>query len=683
MTPKQKMGAAYDEGRTLLARATFFLPALATLLVCSGQFIFLMAIEPIGSTGIWYQSEPVIISFLIMGFLSWLLLTAGLLHRPKQASSLIANPAFFLPLAAGLWGGVVAILSPSPGLALLGSPQLGQGPMTFLAAAGASGATLLFIAPNPRSRMLVCWATALSTALLVMLMFLGDRSWQPYFFKDFLVFHALFGWLVLMLWGPRNLVVKLIISLIGIGIVYLSDNRTALGALAIVASVTFLAFRFQRSVPGWVLKTAMVAMPTGLVLISLILSLLLPLKIVSLQGYSDTSALASRAMLIEVVKKEVKENPWRLIVGQGWGHYTQQLLSHLRLHTIKTYFDLSNEDRLHHWDATIRVDFHSHNEVVEALSAGGMPAAALAILPLAFLGWRTRSRRWPVVAAAMAGWAFLQGFWFMLPISLPLMAVATASAGRPLFHPPALSKHAKPWPIICLTIAALLLGAIMVLKNDANNGREVLNHRLDASIDKEVAACDSPLANHARGHLHHANILRRLGSDVVSILSAGRNLREGVVERLDRTLCHARDAAQYPSGLVLGVAAIGVYSDIAYSDASEGFEPIRIKLLSGWQTTLERVLAQAPERTDLAVPYFSWLLAKGDEATLAKFAQSLLSRKGDDPVGLWFSGIVMLAYPETSSQGIERMLRAIDLGIEEVMPLDNHIRTQIKEWRVQ
>jgi hypothetical protein len=227
----------------------------------------------------------------------------------------------------------------------------------------------------------------------------------------------------------------------------------------------------------------------------------------------------------------------------------------------------------------------------------------------------------------------------------------------------------------------MLLAASLILRDDTIQSRRVLNQRLDASADRDVAACASPLANHGRGYLHHANILRRLGSDAVGLLAAGRTLRDGVVERLGRLLCHAREAALRPDGLVLGVTAVGVYSDLAFAEAPPSFLESRHKLLAGWQEALERTLILAPERSDLAVPYFSWLLAGQSEAALAALANRLLRLNPDDPVGLWFSGVGLLAQPATAERGMSRMSRAIDKGLEEVMPLDDQIRAQVESWR--
>ena len=59
-------------------------------------------------------------------------------------------------------------------------------------------------------------------------------------------------------------------------------------------------------------------------------------------------------------------------------------------------------------------------------------------------------------------------------------------------------------------------------------------------------------------------------------------------------------------------------------------------------------------------------------------ASRILAADRGDPVGLWFSGTVLIATPETAAEGITRMRRALDLGLERVMPVDAALKNQIR-----
>jgi hypothetical protein len=654
----------------------------ATAILCLGQFAYLLAIEPIGATGIWFQSEPVFAAVLILGAAAALLAALLGATRPARFRTYAGHPAVFLPAAAGLWSLSTAPFAPATGLALLGSPQLGQGALAFFAVASLA-ALAISIRRHPLLRGAVAAATGVALLLLIGLMTLGDREWQPYYYNDFLAGHALFAWMILVRWGPPAWWMRVPAGLAALLALALSDNRAALLALGAALAYGLLGWLSRARHQEGLRHALVVALPIGAILISLALPALLWSGILSRQNFASSSALASRAMLIEVVFKGFQDEPGRVLVGQGWGHYTHQLVRELRFRDVKTYLDYRSEDHMPHWDATIRVDFHSHNEPAEALMAGGLPALILQLLPLALLAWRAKPRFWPVNAAFLAALAVHQGFWFLLPITLPLMAMATATLGGSLFRPLWPRPARLAFPLAWAAIAAALTLGGLVVRSDADAARQATVHRLDAAPDRAAAACAPPFANHDRGYLHQANLIRRLGNDAVAILGENRRLRDGVTERLERYLCHAGEAAKERDGLVVAVAAIGVYSDLAFATLPDGFAPTRDRLLQGWPATLERVLAQAPARHDLAVPYFSWLLLGGAEGELSRFAGALLARNPNDPVGLWFLGITKIRLPDQAASGIDQMRRALANGLEEVMPVDAELKRQIQAWRGQ
>ena len=49
-----------------------------------------------------------------------------------------------------------------------------------------------------------------------------------------------------------------------------------------------------------------------------------------------------------------------------------------------------------------------------------------------------------------------------------------------------------------------------------------------------------------------------------------------------------------------------------------------------------------------------------------------------DPVGLWFSGTVLLARPERAAEGLSRMRRSLERGIQNFMPVDGKILEAIR-----
>ena len=118
--------------------------------------------------------------------------------------------------------------------------------------------------------------------------------------------------------------------------------------------------------------------------------------------------------------------------------------------------------------------------------------------------------------------------------------------------------------------------------------------------------------------------------------------------------------------------------DPSHIHTLDQLKPVADEFLADWGAALGDYLARAPRRGDMAVPYLSWRLAAGDDAAILAVASRILAGDRDNPVGLWFSGTVLIATPQTAAEGIARMRRALAQGLERVMPVDAALKSQIR-----
>ena len=147
--------------------------------------------------------------------------------------------------------------------------------------------------------------------------------------------------------------------------------------------------------------------------------------------------------------------------------------------------------------------------------------------------------------------------------------------------------------------------------------------------------------------------------------------------RLSRYLCASEARISSGSSLRLEILGLTVRPELAFTLKQPVLEPLTAEYLRTWRDTLGQFLARAPARTDLAVPYLLWRMQSGQEDEVLQFSRRLLRRNPADAVGLWFSGIVLLAADETAEEGLLRLKRSLEGGIERFMPIDAKLRRQI------
>tara|TARA_B100002003_G_scaffold215791_1_gene214881 strand:- start:1497 stop:1688 length:192 start_codon:yes stop_codon:yes gene_type:complete len=56
----------------------------------------------------------------------------------------------------------------------------------------------------------------------------------------------------------------------------------------------------------------------------------------------------------------------------------------------------------------------------------------------------------------------------------------------------------------------------------------------------------------------------------------------------------------------------------------------------------------------------------------------VLAGNADSPIGLWYSGSVMMGKAETATAGFARMRRALNLGLERRMSVDASLAEHIR-----
>lgn len=649
------------------------IPDLAVrLLTVAAPWIVLLSL-PAFYTGIWVQVEgPVAALHLISGGI-----LAGLgvlvLRNHAGAARAVRHPFAVLPWLLALLSFALLPFSPVPALSIHGLPEHGMGIVALLDLGALSAGALYTL--ERRGWRWLCAASAgiVITGVFVLdQLFRAQRSWAPFFFGDYLAFYAVFGgvFLAAMLGAGRAVWAGLLVALAGL--IGLSGNKAALLAMVLAILLVFPLARWIRDARR--LPLAFVAALFPLLMTAVIffagsgfdedyrLSMgeIAPLRPLANLIVSTWASMWSRAMLSGIVFWEIADHPAILLFGDGWGHFNESLLRNLtriggRLH------ELIGESKIY-WDAVQRSDFHSHNRWVESLLATGSLGLVLALAQLAALPFCARRDLLGLAVFLALLLGTLQAFWFQMPVSLPLMALAMAALARP--------GRAFPRPRAGRRTAAGACWAAALLLVAAGASAYAMSFQARAKLQdtgEKVAHCETFAFDNGLGEIHRMRLMQNAYARMLDVRATKGRLTAADMGRLKARLCLQPAGGAGFRSLAMKVALNNVIAGLVFRTPELAGETEAIR--RHWPRLVGEILAAAPRRSDLAIPYFNHILARGEEDLVLDLASRLLRVDGGDPVGLWFSGVVLLARPGDQKTGIARLKRSLERGIRNLMPV--------------
>lgn len=646
----------------------------------SSSLLVAFAAMPPFYTGIWFQSEPMMIAYIGSAFFTVLGLLLLSWRRADVVSRFVCHPFVMLPALLGTWSLAVAPWARAPGLSVLGTPEMGQGVVWFLSFAGlTAGAMLVYRIPRFR-KPVAC--LALAVAWIVALLTLFDRirppptdafRWAPLFFPDYLAFFGIFSTVIALVWLPRQgawTTVTILAS--GFAIIVISANWSALALSVAVVGVSLAANRwfqrtpdpaFRRGLAGVALLIPFVVM-AGVAVIAFVMG----------RVSTAISTSWSRHLLNKMPLQIIPDTPAGLITGHGWGHFADLVIAYGAQEGVRLFGGFSQGPN---WDALAFAYFHSHNALVEALLASGIVGFLIAwALPASFPLYARRAVI-PVAGAMGILTAGLETVWFQFSLSMPFFAVALggiAAAPRRTHD----LRFARPLTPPALALAAALMAfGVWAYARDASDARARIKEDAVLEATPPTTECGNAFSDHGRGGVHLAWAYRNYVLHLGKRIADGNELTAAETERLRFYLCAATGRDDESSSLRLSVVELIVRSELGFTPIAN--VPIVREHLESWEGRLFQFLAHAPRRSDMAIAYLAWRLTEGREDIALRDAERLLMISPADPVGLWFSGVVLLAKPETAAVGAQRLRRSLDEGIERFMPVDPNIKRRILE----
>ncbi len=625
----------------------------------AGSILIVFLALPPFHTGLWSRVGSVTFGLHAAALVcaSGLLLSG--LAEPRTLHR-VASPPALCAFALGLWGVAGLINADTPMVSWLGAPEYGEGILWYwdMAVLIAAAGVLWDVPFFRRGLALIAALSAIAAAALT-----GTHSeaWMLYRFPDHLAFYGIFIVAVLFAafpQAPRS--ARSCFVLCGGALILWSRNNAAIlyGWVAAPLLWWWLISRRRRSRGRDLLPVLALAVISPLALFALYF----------LQEATPLTSLGSRERLAAVVVDAIAARPDRLLLGGGWGHFTDALLRY----PLQSDVALAHGGAGYRWDALDRLDFHSHNQVLSVVHAAGLVGLTLFFGIFLSALWRCRRGLFPVAASVVTVYLGASLFWFQYPGSIPFMAMALGAIAGPGRR---LSAGAQAGVRLFLTAFLVLNIASLALLHATH---AAIDRLMVATIDAHAdSTCGVALHDYGRGGNHLAKLLLGEFSAIKRRRQSGVVIAPAELSRLDGLLCLAESQLQARYGLRLNILMLLVRAELALVLTDDGFTPLRNRYLPGWPDALRLLLEHAPRRGDLAIPYLSWLTGQGREGEVLRFAEGRLLAQPDDAVGLWFSGLVLLGDENTAAAGLERMRESLREGIERLMPLEDDLRRQL------
>jgi len=698
-----------------IARITSWLEAnhrrIDLLLICAALFVFILGLKPF-HLGLWFQSEPVTLGLFILAIGAGFFFIFSYHTKGAVFVALWNQPVMQLVLALVAWSCISALFSSFPMRSVLGAPEIGESILSLVALLMLTAVAYAAWQKITNRRLLAMVAVIASIAVVALQRISSTIDWQPAKWPDFMAFIGLFLTIILLAYPVVVTRKHLIFSAVSGAILLIAS-----GSLA--ARLTILILAFVALGIGWARRELVDEQKLiyrarqcfiGLSLLPLLITLIsfridfvrdIADQVGNLSGFDiltsasfNESSIGTRVLFNNAGLDAILDKPWLLLVGNGWGSFSDVLFNHVFTDGVKLYND--NAIWSPNWFMITGSAFHSHNAFMEVLlSTGIIGLLLLCCIPVVII------RHLPADRVLILGplWAsvfLLSGFWFMLPVALPFMALALAASipAPTSFVSPASTNQNPPErkkiQLLCgVIIVALTVGSWVQHSTAASAARlmSAIQARLPEPGD------DAMLRDHGRGNNHLWWIALNMSQYINTKIAQGEPVKADDVIWFKEILGLVQKTVESETAndRLHGQYAV-MHSDLIVQYQSPLWNSLRTERLPQWESVLDKTIEKSPARGDIALIYYTFFLENMQRTTKHEIAESygkqlmlladaVLKNNPDDPTALWFSGLTMLRTTETNKLGLQRLFKAVDLKAERLVPINDEVRKAVEKER--
>lgn len=674
--------------------ATFFKVVMINFLFLSPFLLMFLNIISQINFGYAKQTEAVNIVFWCLSALSGFLLLRSVPKKGLIEAS--SAPLCFASLLMATISAITSIFHGSSILSWLGAVQMGEGVLMFLAYYIYALFFTLFLKDYT---FLLKWILLIGIVFCLLTIFGINESlllwghyfgihftphsqlaawWAPYWFPDFLAFLILpLGALYWLIYGKKfawlswqNILAVFIFCLFAVFSKNYVLTYGPLIGLAGVIALYYLKKLFpnqpwtQWSVFGGAILTTLIIY-TG-----------------DLFSFFPENIL-SRTLLLKATTAHLFEGAqfkqwWEALIGRGWGTYNNFLVENVYLLNVGSY---KGTQLAHTWESLIRDQFHSHNTLFEYWIGSGL----LGLVGLGFAAWKIVSDLKEETYFAGMFFIFsliiLSCFWFQNTAMVPynILVLILLSKNKPLSSP--IIQKLANWGVKAIPLFSVLLIGFGVTQGIV--GQHILKNHQVKTIENAVQEMhtyfQSPLSRAEKYQdFYRTNNFTlahmALTEKALKVKDARTQLIFGVNKEIGQFFLKEVGTMKLPASRVAAVNLLGL--NVLHPRFKKYANEEDLQL---WQKAVQEALTYLPYRGDLATPLLSYLIGAGKNEQALALVHQIRKYHPQNPVALWFQGMILLQSDDTAQEGIAKAYQALESGINRLMPIDTNQADKIRE----
>jgi len=648
--------------------------------------LFVLALKPF-HYGNWYQVEPTVLGLFVLSAFNALWLAAGFLKRWLTAQKPI-HPLLLCLLVWVGWQWLATLFASVPWRSWFGQPSIGEG-AGFYTAMLLSCLLAGALWQKPAYRKIILSIAGVNLLVMAWLHFdiaslcplyeapESEDLGMPGNWADYLPFLVGYVWIAFLatpsLRTPSRYAWLVIFSTLIV--FHVSGSKTAswLFKMPFIPGGIILWIHVVKR-PKWL-------EPNRFWRILATLGCLLPMAWIGVsessvwEHYNYNCSLPTRALFNRVSLSTVAHEPERLIIGDGWGRFTDDVFKYALVDGIYTFRE---GNRTPNWNMVDNHAAHSHNEITETLLALGLPGMLLwLLLPIIAIWTMPANVFWwcmPMLLAVIS----LQSFWFFLPQVVAYQALMWAVLATDE-RPRAQTLPGRIPGMLCLALAAVMLWSASEQWN-AMVYDETLSHAIiDQPPDHFDVAWLSQDVKRGGDRLRASVVF--YGNQV-----AGKAAVNNVTPIDSRWyllfLQTAHQTALLPqTGAWLTSMDMWLEDLLFMNVAPSDLDKLKPEIKPMLPEAAICLSKKAPLRDDITAPFLYNLdgFTGGDDKKSVEILQQILAVAPEHRGALWLMGQKLSKMPGQEAEGHAMMQRALDLGVAGAFPLTSQeIRQNIR-----
>ena len=379
--------------------------------------------------------------------------------------------------------------------------------------------------------------------------------------------------------------------------------------------------------------------------------------------------IGGRIPFLQASWQVIKHEPTRLIAGDGWGRFTDDVYKYALVDGVYVYRDGKRQPN---WTVLEDVPIvHAHSQPVEALLSLGLPGMILwYVIPVLSLWYLPKRHFWPC-APLIVGVVMVSYFWFELVQDMPYRALALASLCCFSTGYTQRNLHSRQGvTLLMLAAACIAMGWSAWQQRCALMYTERIRVGLISTSYREF-----PFEWMTDDFKRGGDRLRELG--LLQEIALAHTIVAQPPDDFDRGwyLLFIKAMHEYAISPHSNARAATTELWMSYKLFSElavpNFLSLQLLVMPAVPKALLLIARKAPLRDDVAATYLLNLdkYNSGDVAKETTFLKELLSINPEHRGGLWTYGKMLSTTHGHEEEGKAMMRRAVAAGLEKVFPV--------------